>query len=453
MVDRGLQWLIPLLFGVGLVALEAWQTSPALLPVALVAALALLALMRRPEWALYLMVAAWPLNVLSLPVKGLRMKACQALLLLALAGWSLRSVVRRDPVHLPGVLVPFAGFIAIAAATAMGGLAWRTPALLSQWVFFWVTILAVSNLIDRPAVLTGAIAAHLYSGTANALLGIVQSITSHAGLNLFDLYQVGRAQGLFTEPDWFGYYLLSVFFPLLALLAADCWPARRTWMQVSLGVVSLAMLLSQVRAAWVGLALGLLGFLYWYRSRALDVAKRAWLPLLGGVLLIAIFCLADPDVGAAIGGRFDSFADPNETATSYRLFMAESTMAMIWENPLFGYGLGSWGPLVGLTGPNAVGTWNMAMSLWFDTGLFGLGAVLWLFAHVWISAMRAARCTADPMLASLLRGLLLGFAAMVVCNQFSDGSYFDFFWAYIGVISAAVRLARADIPAARQRRA
>jgi hypothetical protein len=25
----------------------------------------------------------------------------------------------------------------------------------------------------------------------------------------------------------------------------------------------------------------------------------------------------------------------------------------------------------------------------------------------------------------------------VVCNQFSDGSYFDFFWAYIGVAMAA----------------
>lgn len=429
------------------------RLSPAVLPVALGAALAVLALMRRPEWALYLMVAAWPLNVVSLPVKGLRMKICQALLLLALAAWTLRAVTRKDAVHLPGVLVPFASFIAIAAATAMGGLAWRAPALLSQWVLFWVTILAVTNMIDRPAVLTGAMVAHLCSGTANALLGIVQSITSHAGLTFFELYQVGRGQGLFSEPDWFGYYLLSVFFPLLALMAADLWPKRRVWLQGALAVISLAMLLSQVRAAWVGLALGLVGFAIWYRAEAMALVRRTWMPLVGGLLMVAIFCLADPDIATAITGRFDSFADPNETANSYRIFMAETTMAMIWENPLFGYGLGSWGPLVGLTGPNAVGTWNMTMSIWFDTGLFGVAAVLWLFIHVWVGAQTAAKRTSDPMLATLLRGLLLGLMAMIVCNQFSDGSYFDFFWAYIGVITAAVRLARQDIPTVSKRRA
>ncbi len=451
MVNRWLQWLLPLLVGLVLVGLDSRFTSPALLPAALAAGLAMLVLMRRPAWVLYLMVAAWPLNIVSLPVKGLRMKACQALLLLALAVWSMRAVVRREAVHLPGVLVPFAAFIAIAAGTAMGGLAWRAPALLSQWIVFWITILAISNLIDQPAVLTGAMIAHLASGTANALLGIVQSVTSHAGLQLFELYQVGRAQGLFTEPDWFGYYLLSVFFPLLALMAADVWPRRRSWLQAALAVISLAMLLSQVRAAWVGLGLGLVGFALWYRAETFALVKRTWLPLAATAIMVTALCLADPSIATAVTGRFDTFADPNETATSYRLFMAETTMAMIWENPLFGYGLGAWGPLVGLTGPNAVGTWNMAMSLWFDTGLFGLAAVLWLFIHVWVSALRAARRTTDPVLGAVLRGLLLGFVAMIVCNQFSDGSYFDFFWAYIGVITAAMRLAHA--PGTPERRA
>jgi hypothetical protein len=436
-----LEWLIPLAAGLLLVLLDRPRLTPVLLPVLLAGLLALLVLLRKPEWALYGMVATWPMNVVGIKVGGLRLKACQALLFLAMAAWGLRAVVRQQGLHLPGVLIPYFGFVGIAAASSFGGLAWRAPALLSQWVLFGVTILALTNLIGDRRTLEGVVAAHLAGGTFSAVLGIVQSVTSLAGLQLFDLYQVGRAQGLFNEPDWLGYYLLGVFFPLLALIGADAWPRRRGWLQAALALVSLAMLLSQVRAAWLGLALGTVVFALSHRARALAMLKRAWLPMAGGLVLLALLGLADPDTTAAIGKRFDSFADPNETANMYRLYMAEVTMALIWENPIVGYGLGSWGPLVGLTGPNAVGTWNILMSAWFDTGLFGVAAMLWLWIQVGVSAQKAARTSDDPLLSPLLSGLNLGFLAMIISNQFSDGSYFDFFWAYIGVMTAAARLA------------
>jgi hypothetical protein len=82
------------------------------------------------------------------------------------------------------------------------------------------------------------------------------------------------------------------------------------------------------------------------------------------------------------------------------------------------------------------------MSAWFDTGLFGVAALLWLWGYVGLSARQAAARTGDPLLATMLRGMNLGFLAMIISNQFSDGSYFDFFWAYIGVMTAAARLAR-----------
>jgi O-antigen ligase len=436
-----LNWLVPALVGVLLVMMDKPKMSGALLPVLFAGLLAMLVLLRKPEWALYGAVVTWPMNVVGLKLGGMRMKACQALLLLAMAAWSVRAVVRQQSLFLPGVLIPFGGFIAIAAASSFGGLAWRAPALLSQWFLFWITVLALTNLIGDRRQLEGVMAAHLLGGALSAGLGIVQSITSLAGLHLFDLYQVGRAQGLFNEPDWLGYYLLGVFFPLLAMIGADVWPRRRAWLQATLALVSLAMLLSQVRAAWLGLALGSVLFAVAHRAQALALVRRAWLPMVGGLVLVAAVGLATPDISEAIGKRFDSFADPNETANMYRLYMAEVTMAMIWENPIVGYGLGSWGPLVGLTGPNAVGTWNILMSIWFDTGLGGLATMLGLWGYVGLTASRAAARTADPLLATLLRGLNLGFLAMIISNQFSDGSYFDFFWAYIGVMTAAARLA------------
>lgn len=439
-----LQWLTPVLVGLLLVLMDRPRLTPALLPVAFAGLLALLVLLQRPAWALYAMVAAWPLNVLTVTIGGLRLKACQGLLFLAIGAWSVRTVVRQQGLYLPGVLIPFGGFIAIAAASSFGGLAWRAPALLMQWGLFWVTILALTNLIGDRQELEGVMVAHLVGGTVSALVGIVQSLTSLAGLQWFTLYQVGRAQGLFNEPDWLGYYLLGVFFPLLTILGSDLWPRRRAWLQAALGMISLAMLLSQVRAAWLGLALGIGLFGVSHGKQMLALVRRTWLPLVGGLLLVGAAALATPDVGSAIGKRLDSFADPNETANMYRLYMADVTMAMIAENPMVGYGLGSWGPLVGLTGPNAVGTWNILMSVWFDTGLFGLGAMLWLWLYVLLAARKAAARSPDPRLATLLRGLSLGFVAMIVSNQFSDGSYFDFFWAYIGVMTAAGRLAIAE---------
>jgi O-antigen ligase len=436
-----LNWLVPGLVGVLLVLMDRPRLTPMLLPVLFAGLLALLVLLRRPEWALYGMVVTWPMNVVGIRLGGMRLKACQALLFLAIAAWSVRAVVRQQGIHLPGVLVPFGGFIAIAAASSFGGLAWRAPALLTQWALFWVTILALANLIGDRRQLEGVMAAHILGGAISAALGIVQSVTSLAGLHLFDLYQVGRAQGLFNEPDWLGYYLLGVFFPLLAMIGADVWPRRRAWLQTALALVSLAMLLSQVRAAWLGLALGTLLFAVAHRAQTVALLRRAWLPMVGGLILVAAVCLATPEMTEAIGKRFDSFADPNETANMYRIYMAEVTMAMIAENPIVGYGLGSWGPLVGLTGPNAVGTWNILMSVWFDTGLFGLAALLGLWGYVGHAVRRAAARSRDPLLTALLRGLNLGFLAMIVSNQFSDGSYFDFFWAYIGVMTAAARLA------------
>lgn len=414
--------------------------DPAMPLVVLLAVALGLVVLWRPEWGLMWVVATLPLNTVAVPIKGMRMKLCQFLLVLVAVSWLMRALAKQWPIRFPLALVPFAAYVALAAATLPTTPSWRGPALVMQLAFFWGACFLLVNAVDGEQLTRKVWRVHLGTGIGMALLGIVQSVTSQAGLNWFDLYQAGRGQGFFAEPDWFGYYLLSVVFPLLSCLASATVTSQRLLLGGACGVILLALLLCQVRAAWLGLAVGLLVWGVW-QSKSFSVAMRKLtLPALVTSLLLIVALISIPELGLQIGERIARFGDVNERANSYRLAMADATLAHIWNRPLEGYGIGSWGPLIGMTGPNAVGTWNMWMSAWFDLGLLGPLLLTGFFIGALVTVAQTLP-RARPAWRPLLTGHLIGLVGLMVCNFFSDGTYFDFFWAYIGLGIALARVA------------
>lgn len=430
-------WFIAIELALGLAVAMGDPATPLIGLLAI--ALGVVVLMR-PDWGLMWVVATLPLNTVALPVKGLRMKLCQFLLLLVAASWLMRALAKKLPIRFPLALVPFAAFVGLAAASLADTPSWRGPALVLQLGFFLGVCFLMTNAVDGEKLTLRVWRVYLGTGVGMAAIGIIQAVSSQAGLNWFDLYQPGRAQGFFHEPDWFGYYLLSVIFPLLALLTGATTPRQRLLIGSAAGVVLTALLLSQVRAAWLGFAIGLLVWGLLQARAVFDAFRKLAVPLLVCSLVLIVALVTVPDLANQIGARFAHFGDVHERANSYRLAMGEVTLAHILNRPLEGYGIGSWGPLIGMTGPNAVGTWNMWMSAWFDLGILGPLLLAAFFGGTLVSVRQRAK-RAKAAWQPLLTGQMIGMVGLLVCNLFSDGTYFDFFWAYIGLGIALARTA------------
>src|SRR5439155_11034859 len=161
----------------------------------------------------------------------------------------------------------------------------------------------------------------------------------------FTFSGLARAQGTMGNPNLLATFL-AMLLPLVlheVIRAASSW-MRLVWINVLL-VVSLALLLSFGRAAWVGAAVGLaiVGFAKlrpWRKPRLLVGAVTA--VALAGVML-AVPARGGLEVGQSILARAGSMADPAAGSNATRLHVWQDSVRLIASRPLLGYGPDSFG--------------------------------------------------------------------------------------------------------------
>lgn len=303
---------------VAIAAVAASWVSPLLMPVIPALILTGIAVLRWPWLGLTLLVASVPVQQLG-AVGGVT--ATRLSLVVAITGFLASVLVARDPVRGTRLTIPLVALLVWMTATVVVA---RDQVAAAAEVFRWTTallafVLAVHFLSNGSRRrLTGFVAVIAVAGALEALVGTILGLIGFGPQSFAVAGSVTRAYGSFGRPNSFAGYLEMSVFPALWLgvfAVGKTWTLFRTYQRArprgfassaverrilatsavvttilvgSAGMMTLGIVLSFSRGAWLGLAAGLAvsGLLALRRRLVLMVAL---IPILA---LLAMFALA-----------------------------------------------------------------------------------------------------------------------------------------------------------------
>lgn len=364
---------------------------------------------------------------------------------LALAGWLVRGLLRREVSAARFLIfIPLGVWIFVGALSLYNAADWRDGLNeLIKWIEVVLVIVIVHSEAQRGR-LPWLIGALLLAGAAQAALGIYQYRFRGDGPESFLLSgTLYRAYGTFEQPNPFGGYLglvwplaagltlgalsrslarLNLPSPLPSPLSVRASPqfTRHFLLSTFYFLITLLLLaglyVSFSRGAWLGAAAAALVMAaFWPRrpSVGLGLVSAA---LVGGWLLLEAGLLP-----ASIAARLTNVADfvnvsevrgvninDANFALVERLAHWQAAQNMIAAHPWLGVGLGNY---AGAYPQYALANWpfhlshahNIYLHTWAETGLVGLAAYVAIWATVIILTLSALRRSS-----ALQRGLLVG---------------------------------------------
>ncbi|MCC7370757.1 MAG: O-antigen ligase family protein [Chloroflexi bacterium] len=396
-----------------------------------------------------------------IPVRvGVALTFVDALLAAIFLNWLLRHVLtaRRLQLTLAGRLL--VAYLVTAVLALVLGAAYAMPsgAALRSFLKYEVAIclfIVVVDVVRERATIQRLVQALILGGIAAAALGLAihslpreQIVEVLSSLSVLG-YPSGpgvlrflpgpnntysdtlRAVGTSIDPNVFGGMLmLSATLMLGQLFAAR--PVLPRWLLLpGLGLTATAMVFSESRASWLGLAAA--GALL-----ATIRDRRLW--LLG---LPAVGALLALPVGQRMVSRLASGFAAQDRAAALRVDEYRQALKIIADYPVLGVGFGG-APELG----TFVGVSSIYLLVGENTGLIGLGIFLLILAVVMVQGLRAAllapdredRALAATLLAPVLAGALVGNLDHYFMNP-RFPHMVALFWLYVGLLAAATRRA------------
>lgn len=302
----------------------------------------------------------------------LSITAAQASILVALAAWTyklLRSAERgrlRRPLLLPMV----AFFVASILATLTAVDPWRSFQELRN-VFEPALFFLIVNQVASEHRATALSRVLIVMGTVTAVYGLSQSVVHGA---------VFRVHGTMSIYMTFAGLLMMIDTLALAPLLFVPHTKSSYWLVSCVLLLTVALVMTQTRGAWLGLAVGV--------CFILGLRKKRFLLLLP-VAALAIFILAPQ----AVKDRIRSIGDPQDVTARERLYMWNSGLQIIRNHPWTGVGMHgvSW-VYPAYKDPRAIRghrghLHNNVIQLTAERGLIGLVCWLWIwvafYRHAW----------------------------------------------------------------------
>lgn len=454
---------------VALALLTGWGVGAAVAlgsPVwALAAALGLVAawaVMRSVQAALLGLIAVGSLLPYAvIPVRvGVALTFVDALCAVIVLGWLLRHVLPSRRLALTPAGWLLLAYLLTAVVALVVGTAYARPSgaairsFLKYLVAMGLFIVVVDVVRDR-ATIYRLIRALILGGMLAALIGlaiqalprptIVEVLSSLSVLG----YPSGpgvlrflpgpnntysdtlRAVGTSIDPNVFGGMLMLSAALMLAQSIARR-PVLPRWLLVGgLAITATAMVASESRASWLGLA-----------AAGAVIAtirdRRLWL-----LAVPAIAAMVALPLGQRMLARLMSGFAAQDRAAALRLDEYRQAIRIIQDYPVLGVGFGG-APETG----TFVGVSSIYLLVGEQTGLVGLGLFLLTLAAVGIAGLRAALVAPDLKDRALAGTLLAPFVAAILVGNLDH--YFmnpvfphmvALFWVYLGLLAASARLA------------
>ncbi len=411
-------------------------------------ALALLAVLRWHELALYALILAVPFGSwFPISIGAGSVTPVDLLTALVIALWLTRMMAHDRAVRIdfPPLSFPFALFIAAALLSTTVTLSLQHSVIeTTKWLEMFAIYVYAANTLNR-ATVTRALGVIFLAGLAQAAIGIYQFLfrVGPEGFSLFGRFM--RAYGTFEQPNPFAGYL-GLIIPValgtaltLLLLRGRPSPARRVWDLAvaalavgALAAMLAALLMSWSRGAWLGVGAAMVVTIVVQSRRAFLVSLIAAFILTFLILLSSINVI--PQVIAerfsGIGDYFGVFdvrgvrVDDANYAIVERMAHWQAAAEMFVEHPILGVGIGNYEVIYPAY---ALPRWsdplghahNYYLNVAAETGLVGLTAYLALWGAALWQAWRALRGLQGAS-RSIAAGLLGMMVALSVHNAFDN---------------------------------
>lgn len=436
-----------------LCAVIAVALPPAAGVVVLAAGAVTLAVLIRPWIGVVALAALLPwASLRPLSVSGMALDGADLLLALTAVSWLAQGMMRRRVVvpRLP-LVAPLLIFAGIQALALLGAASYH-EALPELVKWLQVLVLYVATAAALPARRVGwLIAALLAAASSQAALGIYQFLTQSGPEPFVLMGRFMRAFGAFRQPNPFAGYL-GLAAPLAVSLTIWAWTAAlnsrrgrtngasrapRGWLLAALtasaALITLGLLLSWSRGAWLALAAAMTAVVLAHARRKGPLLALAAIVL---ALIAAATGLGDllpPSVTARLGdlGNYVGLVDVARTevtdanfAVLERLAHWQAAINMWTDHPWLGVGPGNYAAAYAIyrlpRWQDALGhAHNVYLNVAGESGLLGLAAYLALWAVCLWQALRSA-ADSRRFVAAVGAGVLGGLVHATVHNVFDN---------------------------------
>lgn len=263
-----------ILVDIVLIVFAIWFSNAGLLPFrnmsdfAVFVGLSLILAIYRPGWAFVLFIGSIALENINLAPKafGLALRPYQFLGVITIIALIVQIVTKRLPFSLPKfrwydslpIIFALGGILSSMGAVNRGMSFKQSLVALSFVALYFLVRIYIQSFEDLKRVLPF----FLSSALVVVIYGIWQNVSFLHGGNSFEVMP-GRSNATFTEPDWYGIYLV---FALAVLYGVIFYLKNKNrllivgyWLLTALILISLILTVS--RSAWIGAVFVTLVFL------------------------------------------------------------------------------------------------------------------------------------------------------------------------------------------------
>jgi O-antigen ligase len=330
-----------------------------------------------------------------------------------------------------GYVIEYRDYDAISAAITL------KSSVIDSLVVFMCVFFGVRNAPDARFVLKALLVAVAIANLAT--LSDAMGLTS-LGLRVGDRgAEAGRIFGVFGHANETGALIVTLVPAMIAAAMASHQFARVAWV-VAMVTSTLVMILTVSRGAYVAAVLGTAwaAFLCRRYVSTAHLAAGGALVLGAGVLVVAFAIVVDPSIGQTVMDRLfgQSTAMDMTEASSGRTAIWLDVVRKMMAEPITlftGYGWDVYSAM-----PFRYAAHNHYLNLWFNLGVVGVAAFVFLLRQVVVTA-RAAIPVAEDEDRKQLLAFVFGIVAFSIAAFFTNiyGPWL-YLWIYIG---AAMRIA------------
>jgi O-antigen ligase len=309
--------------------------------------------------------------------------------------------------------------------------------LIDPALFLFATLYALRTNEDVRTVLKGFVLAITFANfvTITDVVGI-----THLGVRVGDQgEEAGRVFGMFGHANETG-GLIVCMLPAVAAIAVSSRFKLFWWGCLFISLAVLIMTVS--RGAFVAGALGTMWAMYTCR-RYIPVGLMLRFAVIGAVVIalgVLVAALADPHIGSILSDRLlgESKTTSVEQLSSGRTLIWMAAIDMMMRNPitlLTGYGWDTYSVM-----PFHFATHNHYLDVWFELGIPGVSALVFILGYVIVTARRALtapNAELRPHLIACVFGILSLAIDLMFGNMMNPWPYI---WIYVGVCMRAALL-------------
>jgi O-antigen ligase len=306
--------------------------------------------------------------------------------------------------------------------------------IIDSMLVFMCVFFGVRNAADARFVLKALLVAVAIANLA--------TLSDVAGLSSFGVRvgdtgaEEGRVFGVFGHANETGALIVTLLPAMIAAAMASHRLARLAWI-FALVASTLVMILTVSRGAYVAAIVGTAGAAYLCRRyvSATHLAAGGALVLCAIVLVLAFAIVIDPTLGHTLVERVlgqTTAVDVREVSSGRTSIWLDVVRRMMAEpiTLVTGYGWDAYSAM-----PFRYATHNHYLNLWFNLGVVGVAAFVFLLRQVMVTARAAVPAAEDEQDRKQLLAFVFGIVAFSIAAFFTNiyGPWL-YLWIYIGAV-------------------